>query len=201
MFQHEHLNFAIFCLNSTAFQEVAKLLKLNQFLKRSPRSILKTTALLHSSPCYQKLLKGLFMTKQRSFRVRTISSTGFNQVFEKTTLQTLHLTHKITTGFKQGYFTGMILINLQKAFDTIDHQILLKKMKYLGFSKNTTTWFKSNLCQRKFKISINTSYSSPSNLLCDVPQGSICSSLLFILQINNFPQAVVCNSLLYADDT
>ena len=67
----------------------------------------------------------------------------------------------------------MILINLQKVFDTIDHQILLKKMKYLGFSKNTITWFKSYLCERKFKISINTSYSSPANLLCGAPQRSI----------------------------
>ena len=54
-----------------------------------------------------------------------------------------HLTDKITTGFEKGLFTGMILIDLQKVFDTIDHQMLLKKMKYLGFPKNTVTWFKS----------------------------------------------------------
>ena len=54
-----------------------------------------------------------------------------------------HLTDKINTRFEKGLFTGMVLIDLQKAFDTIDHQILLKKMKYLGFSKNTITWFKS----------------------------------------------------------
>ena len=52
-----------------------------------------------------------------------------------------HLTGKITTGFEKGLFTGMILIDLQTAFDTIDHQILIKKMKYLGFSKNVVACF------------------------------------------------------------
>ena len=51
----------------------------------------------------------------------------------------------------------MILIDLQRAFDTIDHEILLKKMKYSGFSKNAIAWIKSYHCERKFWISINTS--------------------------------------------
>ena len=55
----------------------------------------------------------------------------------------------------------MILIGLQKAFDTIGHEILTKEMKYLGFSKNVITWFKLYLSERQFKININTSYSSP----------------------------------------
>ena len=95
----------------------------------------------------------------------------------------------------------MILIDLQKAFDTIDHQIFLKKMKYLGFSKNTITWFKSYLCERKFKISINTSYSSPANLFCGIPQGYILGPFLVLLYINNLSRAVVNNLLLYADDS
>ena len=100
-----------------------------------------------------------------------------------------YLTDKITTRFEKDLFAGMILINL------------LKKMKYLGFSKNTITWFKSYLCERKFKISINTSYSSPASLLCGIPQGSILGLLLFLLYINDLPQAVVSDSLFYADDT
>ena len=112
-----------------------------------------------------------------------------------------HLTDKITTGFKNWFLTGTVLIDLQKAFYTIDHQILLKKMKYLGFSKNTITWFKPYLCDRKFKISINISYFSLVNLLCDVPQGFILSPFLFLLYINDLSQTVVSNSLLYTDDT
>ena len=112
-----------------------------------------------------------------------------------------HLTDKITTGFEKGLFTGMVLIDLQKAFDVINHQILLQKITYLGFSKNAFSWFKSNLCERKFRISINTSYSSTASLLCGVCQGYILGPLFFLHYIYDLPQAVVSDSFVYADDT
>ena len=95
----------------------------------------------------------------------------------------------------------MILIDWQEGFETIDHQILLKKMKYFGFSQNRIVWFKSYFYEQKFIISINTSYSSRSNLLCGVPRGPTLGPLLFQLYINDSPQAVVSDSLLYSHDT
>ena len=112
-----------------------------------------------------------------------------------------YLNNKITTGFESGLFTGMILVDLQKAFDTINHDILIKKMTFLGFSEEITNWFKSYLTNKKFIVHINNSFSEPGNLLCGVPQGSILGSLLFLLYINDMPQAVACDLLLYADDT
>ena len=95
----------------------------------------------------------------------------------------------------------MILIDLQKAFDTINHDILISKMKHLGFSKEATLWFKSYLSNRKFKVHINKTFSESGNLLCGVPQGSILGPLLFLLYINDMPQVIDCELLLYADDT
>ena len=56
-----------------------------------------------------------------------------------------YLTNRLLTGFDSGPLTGMILIDLQKAFDTIDHDILLKKMASLGFSNHSIKWFQSYL--------------------------------------------------------
>ena len=67
-------------------------------------------------------------------------------------------------------------------------------MKYLGFSKNAMACFKLYLSKRKFKMNITTSCSHPSNLTSGVPKRSIPGPLLFLLYVNDLPQAVVCES-------
>ena len=57
------------------------------------------------------------------------------------------------------------------------------------------------LSERKFKININTSYSSPMKIICGIPKGSILGPLLFLLYINVLPEAIASESLLYADDS
>ena len=66
--------------------------------------------------------------------------------------------------------TGIILIDLQKAFDTIDHDILLEKMHCLGFSGPTMQWFRSYLTNRLFSVNLGNEFSSPGKLSCGVPQ-------------------------------
>ena len=97
--------------------------------------------------------------------------------------------------------TGMILVDLQKAFDTIDHDILLKKLSAIGFSNHTICWFKSYLSNRLFRVNLENCYSDPSNITCGVPQGSILGPLLFLIYVNDMPQAVKSNLFLYADDS
>ena len=63
----------------------------------------------------------------------------------------------------------MILIDIQKVFDTVNHNILLKKMEFIGFSEETTEWFKSYLSNRKSQVHIKNTFSEPGNLLCRVP--------------------------------
>ena len=87
----------------------------------------------------------------------------------------------ILTGTENDLLTSMILIDLQKAFDTSDHNILLEKITFLGFSDSVIAWFKSYLEGRKFLVNIGREYSNPGDLRCGVPHGSILGPLLFIL--------------------
>ena len=112
-----------------------------------------------------------------------------------------YLTNKILTGFDSGLLTGMILIDLQKAFDTINHDILPKKMASLGFSNHSIKWFQSYLSGRRFRVNIRSNYSSTAKIECGVPQGSILGPLLFLLYVNDMKQAVDCDLFLYADDS
>ena len=78
---------------------------------------------------------------------------GFRKHFS-TDLCLSYLNNKIATGFKSSLQTDMILIDLQKAFETINHKILINKMEFLGFCKDVILWFKSYLLYRKFKINL-----------------------------------------------
>ena len=76
-------------------------------------------------------------------------------------------------GFDKDLMTGMILIVLQKVFDTIDHDILLKKLSAIDFSNHTIGWFKSYHSSRLFRVHLENCYPDAPSITCGVPQASI----------------------------
>ena len=95
-----------------------------------------------------------------------------------------------------------IFLDLKKAFDTVDHGILLSKLSKYGAVGTPLRWFASYLTDRKQYCQINGHKSCLKNVLCGIPQGSCLGPLLFILYANDFEQCLEkCTANMYADDT
>ncbi len=98
--------------------------------------------------------------------------------------------------------TGIAFLDLRKAFDTVDRQILLSKLSEMLKSNIVNKWLNSYLSDRKQTTKVNNVLSDIESIHCGVPQGSILGPLLFILYMNDLPRVVKhCNVSLYADDT
>ena len=116
-----------------------------------------------------------------------------------------HLTDiikRILKGFNESSLTGMILIDTQKAFDKINHEVLLQKqIRAIRFSEQSIQLFRSYLCDRIFLVEMENKLSDFGKISCGVPQSFIPGPYLFLIYLNNMPQAVKSNLLLYADDS
>ena len=97
---------------------------------------------------------------------------------------------------------GVVMVDFKKAFDLVDHNLLIDKLKRYRLSDMTIKWFSSYLIDRKQKVSISNKLSTEERVLTGVPQGSILAPLMFLLFINDLPLYTDnVKTDLYADDT
>ena len=108
----------------------------------------------------------------------------------------------IRRNIDQGQLTGAVFIDLRKACDTVDHDVLLDKFSAMGVIGPEYEWFTDYLRNRTQVVEFHGVTSNPEDVSIGVPQGSILGSLLFILHVNDLPEAASeCSILMYADDT
>ena len=101
-----------------------------------------------------------------------------------------------------GKMAGVVLVDFKKAFDLVDHQILINKMEIYGIKDEALMWFDSYLTNRKQLVSVHNNMSDFKQISCGIPQGSILGPLLFLLFINDLPLYTdKVSTDLYADDT
>ena len=110
----------------------------------------------------------------------------------------LALSKDILNAKQNKQFFLSVFIDLKKAFDTVNFNILFDKLEHYGIP---AAWFKSYLTGRKQFVYLNNKMSKLRDVVCGVPQGSILGPLLFLIYINDMPRAVGLDTLLYADDT
>ena len=114
----------------------------------------------------------------------------------------LHLTDTWKWALDKNFKVGVLFIDFRKAFDSVNHTILLQKLKAVGISGNLLSWMGSYLSNRNQFVQVNEVKSDTSSIKFGVPQGSILGPKLFSLYVNDFPESITSGELyMFADDT
>ena len=138
-----------------------------------------------------------------TYAILNNSQFGFRKM-HSTYMALMTLMNRLITSLENDEYVLGIYLDFSKAFDTVDHVILLKKLAHYGIRGTALKWFEGYPNNREQYVTYNGISSSKQRIKCGVPQGSILGPLLFLVYINDLPVCLVCkhtSAILFADDT
>ena len=161
-----------------------------------PISVLSTVAGLFEKIIHLQLNEYLIENN-----IISVHQSGFRKG-QSTATSLLSTNNSWLINMDSGLINGVVFLDLCKAFDTIDREILMNKLYLYGVKGSALRWFKSYLTHREQVCKIDNIISTPKNIKCGVPQGSNLGPLPFLLYINDLPNCLV-NSVpaMFADNT
>ena len=187
------------------FPDKLKLAKIMPVYKSDDRQLLNNYRPISVLPIFSKILEKIMYSRLENFiqksNILCENQFGFREK-HSTYMALLNIIDQISQQLDSKTLSLGIFIDLSKAFDTLDHNILLTKLETYGVRGIALEWFRSYLNNRKQCVDINGSRSSLRTITCGVPQGSILGPLLFILYMNDIVRvSTIMKFVLFADDT
>ena len=166
------------------------------FINYRPISVLPTISKIFERLIYNRIFEYL-----EKHEILYENQFGFRKG-RSTNMALTILIDKLHTAMDHNFFSLGVYLDLSKAFDTVDHSILLQKLQFYGIRGVAFNWLKNYLSDRQQYVVYNGVKSDMGKINCGVPQGSILGPLLFLLYVNDMHNA--CRSsfiMLFADDT